>query len=113
MGVGETVQDLRDHPDLVPHAHELNDRATVSRKLRGLCDLKASQLRDAIASLRQDPAAKFAIETLTDRTWLEAAIDNFAELARRATIASESAIESALRFSGTIIFERRSRRPAR
>jgi len=105
MGVGETVQDLRDHPDLVPHACELSDRAAISRKLRGLCDLKAGQLRDAIASLRTHPAAKFAVGTLTDRSWLGAAIDNYAELARRAVIAGESVVAAALRFSGTILFE--------
>jgi adenylosuccinate synthase len=105
MGIGETVQDLRDHPDLVPHACELSDRAMISRKLRGLCDLKTGQLRDAIVSLRGHPAAKFAIETLTDRSWLGAAVDNYAELARRASIVSETAVASALRFSGTILFE--------
>ena len=105
MGIGETVQDLLEHPELVPHAGDLSNRAIISRKLRAACDLKAEQLRDAITSLRGHPAAKFSIETLTDRAWLEAAINNYAELARRATVAENEFVESALRASGTIIFE--------
>jgi adenylosuccinate synthase len=105
MGIGETAQDLLHHPDLVPRACELSDRQVIGRKLHGSCDLKAELLRDIIASQRGHPNADFAIDTLTDRTWIEAAVDNYAELARRATIASERAIASALNVSGAVIFE--------
>ncbi|MGA2499222.1 MAG: adenylosuccinate synthetase [Tepidisphaeraceae bacterium] len=105
LGVGETTQDIADHPDLIIHARDLADRPAITRKLRAIRDLKADQLHDAINALRSHPSATFSIDTLLTPTWIEAAADNYAQLAACVRILDPSAVHSILLTPGTLIFE--------
>jgi len=105
MGIGEVMQDIADGSGEVLLARELSDRKTVRRKLLAVRDLKVDQLCDTIEAARTVTRARFSIETLLQPSWIEAAVDNYAELARRITIADESAARSVVETQGTILFE--------
>ena len=62
-------------------------------------------LRDAIASVRSNPAARFSLDTLLRPTWIGAAADNYAELAARASVIDDRAAREVLRGPGTLLFE--------
>jgi len=104
VGAGEAMADLAANPELMLHARHLGDRALVIRKLRAQCELKAEQCR-VLAQLRNHPRASQSIETLNDRSWIEVAADNYAELARHAAIIGSSEVRAALRAPGAVIFE--------
>src|SRR5205814_2425812 len=87
VGFGESVQDSLARPEALLYARDLNDQALVARKLLGLCDLKARQLTDAIAQLKSNEHAQPAINTLTDTSWIDAAVENYAAVARCARVA--------------------------
>ena len=115
MGIGETMQDALDHPDLILHAGELGDRRKVLAKLRAACELKREQLRGALASARDviasEPASVRAVAfarnaaTILEPTWLEAAADNYALLARSATVAHPAVARRLLRDAPALVFE--------
>ena len=105
LGIGETMQDLSDHPRLMLRAADLPDRRTVAARLRAIRDLKLYQLRDVIPAVRAHPGARFSLDTLLDPSWVGAAADNYAELARRATVADEPAVRAALRAPGATLYE--------
>jgi adenylosuccinate synthase len=105
MGIGQAMQDLIDHPDLMLHAGDLRDRAVVISKLRAIRDLKVKQLRDILQSSQTHPRARQSVQTLLDPAWIEAAADNYAEVARHAHIASDATVQSTLCAPGTVIFE--------
>src|SRR5687768_676429 len=105
MGIGETMQDAIDRPELTLRAGELRDRAVVRTKLRGTVDWKREQLRDAAAALRGHPKAARDLATLAEPTWLDAAVENYAALARAVSIADESQVGEILRSDGATIFE--------
>jgi adenylosuccinate synthase len=105
VGAGEAMADLAANPELMLRARELANRPVVIKKLRALCDLKADQCREVLAPLRNHPRAAQSIGTLTDRSWIEVAADNYVELARRAAIIGSSDVRSALRAPGAVIFE--------
>src|SRR6516165_3609325 len=48
MGVGETVQDSIEHPEMSLRAHMLSDPSEVRKRLEGFRRLKLDQLREAI-----------------------------------------------------------------
>jgi adenylosuccinate synthase len=105
VGAGEVMADLAANPDVMLHARHLGDRAVVIKKLRALCDLKGDQCREVLTPLRNHRRAAQSIETLTDRSWIEVAADNYAELTRRAAIIGLSEVRAALRAPGAVIFE--------
>jgi adenylosuccinate synthase len=101
VGVGETMQDLLDVPELIIRAGELRDRATVRRKLQAIANYKADQLRDASAAFRQHPAAM----AVTTRDWIDVAVDNYAALADRVAIINAVTANRIICEAGNIIFE--------
>ena len=104
MGVGEAVQDALEHPDLVLRAGELGDWAAVRKKLLAVCDLKS----DLARSLDNDgPRSKATAEvsTILDPSWVDAAIENYAEVARHARILDGDKADRLLRESAVLIFE--------
>ncbi len=105
QGVGETVADLLDFPLGSLRAAELGDRPAVARKLRAIRDRKMDELGAAVADLRRHPRAKAPIETLLDCSWIDTAVDNYTELARRAVVADEAAVARLLRSSRSLVFE--------
>lgn len=104
MGIGQTMQDLLDHPNLMLHASDLGDRATVLRKLREIRGLKLDQLRDILSFAQSHPKARHSAQTLLDPRWIEAAADNYDEVAHHAHIATPATIQAAL-CAPTVIFE--------
>jgi adenylosuccinate synthase len=121
MGVGETVQDTLEHPDVILHARDLSNRGKVRAKLQAACELKAAQLRDVVDRARcgaavtgaqsesqghgQASTLAHATRTLLSPTWIDAAADNYAELARHVTIADEHSATDTLRDEPALIFE--------
>jgi adenylosuccinate synthase len=95
LGIGETMQDLIQHPELVIRAAELGDRDRMRRKLNALCDLKIEQFSGS-------PSEPIAT-TFIDRSWIEAALDNYAVVANRART-SEDVMREPLD-AGAVIFE--------
>jgi adenylosuccinate synthase len=87
------------------HAGDLGDPATVAAKLRAIRDLKIHQLHGPLASLQTRVQARFSLDTLFDISWIDAAVDTYAELARRITIVDESGVQALLGQSGPLIFE--------
>lgn len=105
LGVGETMADSIAHPELILHAHEMADSSVVSRKLTALCDLKIAELRDELQNLGRHPKARRDVQTLLDRSWLDAAIATYAHVAREAKILNERAIAEVLAAPGVLLFE--------
>jgi adenylosuccinate synthase len=105
LGIGETVQESLDNPELLIRASELSDSATLLKKLKEIRNLKIEPLRDAISSLKDHPAARQSIDTLLNPSWIEAAIDNYTHLAARARIVDERGIHAVFDALGTVIFE--------
>jgi adenylosuccinate synthase len=102
LGIGELMQDTLDHPELTLRAADLADRPAVARRLRAFRDLKLDQLRDAVAALGSHPRATQYLQTLLDSSWIDAAVDVYAELARRVTIVDDAQV---LQSAHTLIFE--------
>jgi adenylosuccinate synthase len=105
MGVGETMQDLLDRPDLAIRAGNLSDRTGVAAKLRAIRDYKLEQLHDVIAAAEPHPSARFALDTLRTPGWIDTAITTYAQVATATTIAEPRAVSDILRRPGTILFE--------
>lgn len=99
LGIGETMAELIERPELVIRAGELGDRRIVREKLRATVDRKRAAC-DALLGASQQAA-----ETLTDPSWIDVAVDNYAILAGRVTIGSADEINRILGAPGTIIFE--------
>jgi adenylosuccinate synthase len=106
MGVGETMADVIDRPDEVICAGELGDGQVVRRKLMRLIERKQAELCDAIAGRGDSPWARQAAETLLRPTWIDAAVENYAELSRHATLLDEAEVGATLRAETTpVLFE--------
>ena len=105
MGVGETMADSIEHPELVLRARQLGDRAAVAATLRAVRDLKLAQLQDFIASLAGTPRARQVIETLQNTSWIDVAIDNYAWLAEHITVVNDRTARDMIRASRNVIFE--------
>jgi adenylosuccinate synthase len=105
LGIGETMQDLSNQPSLMIRAGELGHRDLILQKLNALQALKADQLRETIAALRNRDRARRAAETLLDSRWIDVAADNYVELASRATILDATTASALLCSPGTLIFE--------
>ena len=105
LGIGELMQDLADHREMTLRAADLSDRLTVARRLHAIRDLKLAQLGDAVAALAAHPGAKPNIQTLLEPSWIDAAVDIYAELARHVPVVDEAGARSILRSEQTLIFE--------
>ena len=105
MGVGETMQDLLDRPDLAILAGDLADRPAVRRKLLAIRDYKLERLGDVIAAARSSAAARPSIGTFEDVSWLDAAADRYAHVAARAGLVDADVAAAILREPGTTIYE--------
>ena len=105
LGVGETTRDVIHRPERLIRAGDLHDRAIVREKLRLLRAKYLASLASHISALAHERGARHSLETLRDASWFDAAIDNYAEVARRAHIVSPDASRSMLRDTGTTIFE--------
>jgi len=104
LGIGETMQDLLDHPDLTLHATDLPDAATVRRKLLAVRELKLSQLHDLLPALADHPKARFPLETLHNPSWIDSAIATYQEVATRARLVDHPSLTD-LTAGAPIIFE--------
>jgi len=105
VGVGETMQDALEHPDLILRAADLADRVTLRSRLRALRDLKLDRLRHELRSVGQHPEAALAVQTLREPSWIDAAIDNYSHVARSVTLVDHDDVRSILHAPGTTIFE--------
>jgi adenylosuccinate synthase len=105
VGVGETVADAIEHPELAIRARHLGDAGFLTRRLRQIVDLKREQLREQIAALAHVPAAAQPIQTLIEPTWIPTATELYAFIADRATRFDAQQVNRLLRESGTTIFE--------
>jgi adenylosuccinate synthase len=105
MGVGETMQDLLEHPELAIHAGDLSNGPRVAAKLRRICEYKAEQLKEVIAAAESSPAAQPALETLLRPIWIDTAVEKYAQVASRASILDESSVGRIFQEQGTLIFE--------
>jgi adenylosuccinate synthase len=105
VGFGETVDDLLHAPDCVIRASELHDRTILKSKLLAVQARKIDQLGEAIAVLRNHPGAQHSLQTLLTPTWLDAALDNYQELSRRARIIDAAQACRVLIESRSLIFE--------
>ncbi|HEY2588486.1 MAG TPA: adenylosuccinate synthetase [Tepidisphaeraceae bacterium] len=103
MGVGETMADAIAHPELALRAEDLANRATVRRRLRTVCELKRQQLAEVLNS--DQPSILPHARTILEPTWVDAATENYAALAERATIIDSPAAAAMTREPGTILFE--------
>ena len=105
MGVGELMSDLDRHRDLVLTANDLADRSTVRRKLHGIREVKRREL-DSLIDGRSAPAeAQSSMRTLVDSSWVEVAVECYAEIAARTNILREEKVRSVLSEYDTSIFE--------
>ena len=105
MGVGETMQDLLEHPELAIHAADLPDGPRIARKLRAVCQYKVEQLRDVISAAARHPAARSVLDTLLRPSWVDTAVDKYSQVASLANIVNERAVKQLLREPGTVVFE--------
>jgi adenylosuccinate synthase len=105
LGIGQTMQDLVDHPELTLRAADLADGGTVARKLRAFRDLKLDQLRAAIGHLRDDARARRDLETLEEPTWIEVAIETYREVADRVELIDDAIMRKVLNACRVTIFE--------
>jgi adenylosuccinate synthase len=106
VGFGETVADSAAHPRGVLRARDLGDRVIVGRQLRSARERMLAALRDEVEAVKSHPRAGLAVRTLTDDSWVEAAIENYAEVARRACIIhDEYAVGRLLRESIATVYE--------
>ncbi|HEX8912908.1 MAG TPA: adenylosuccinate synthetase [Humisphaera sp.] len=127
VGVGETMLDVIGRPADVLRAGELADRRAVRAKLLAACERKAAELKDVIrggglgggggggrgtdgpargADLpASDPSFARAAATILEPTWVDAAVANYAEVARHAAILDAPAADRLLRESAALVFE--------
>jgi adenylosuccinate synthase len=94
LGVGETVMDSIEQPDLVLYASELGKRNVVRRRLRDICDFKLDQLAGVV-----DLSHELA-RPLIDPSWIDIAADNYAVVGKFARIGPVDLIDES-----TIVFE--------
>jgi adenylosuccinate synthase len=102
MGIGETMQDSINDPELTLRFSDLGDADLVARRLVGFQQLKAHQLGDSITALQDNPAAQPSIAVLLESDWLDTAIETYRELAR---LVQKPDTASLFNSPGTIIFE--------
>jgi adenylosuccinate synthase len=105
MGVGEAASDALDQPHMTIRAGDLSDRNAIRSKLRAIREVKLDQLRDLVNTLQHHPSAELSVGTLLDPSWIDAAVDNYAHVARHVAIIDEAAVRSVLRTPGATIFE--------
>jgi adenylosuccinate synthase len=102
LGIGETMQDDLDVPELTLRAAELADERAVRRKLGAVVERKREQLRDVLATVGAGDAAA---RVLLDPSWIDTAVGRCAEVARRAAPVDERAVAAMLRMPGAAVFE--------
>ena len=86
-------------------AGECPDRATTRKKLRAIVDLKREQLRETLHILPAHPKAQASADTLLNPSWIDAAVENYAELGKHARLIQPPEIAKMIHASGTVIFE--------
>lgn len=100
MGVGEVMQDLRDHPEAVFFAGDLSDRGRVRSCLLELQAMKVDQLAGALREFESHPRLRFEVQTLRDPSWMDAAMGIYVRLSDRV-----GGCDELLRSSESIVFE--------
>ena len=91
LGIGEAMQDLIERPEMIIRASELGNRDVIVRKLREMVKAK-------------DADCDFA-SVLSDISWIDAALENYTTVARRARIVGGSELRAMLSKEGTTIYE--------
>lgn len=105
MGVGESMADQLQHPELTLRFEDLSDPALSRRKLQLTVELKREQLADAMKSLQGHVAADGSLRTLQDASWIEVAVDVYRGLSRRVTRVGSDSVNQILNRPGIILFE--------
>lgn len=77
MGVGETMSDSLEHPEVVLKAVDAFDKRAVRRKLYKLRDLKWSQLEKIVRNLPDNEQARFEVGLFEDMSLVDRIADYF------------------------------------
>lgn len=102
LGVGEAVSDHLDAPERTLTAADLGHAAIVRQRLRAVHEAKW----EACAPLRSDERARpYLADLLQPDAVIEAAVDEYAALARLITLVDDADIQALLRQPGTVVFE--------
>lgn len=102
LGVGEAVADHLDAPERTLTAADLAHAATVRQRLRAVHEAKW----DACAPLlREEWAKPFLADLLQPDAVIDAAVDEYAALARRITLVDADDVQALLHQPGNVVFE--------
>lgn len=97
MGIGETMQDSLEHPELIVRVRDLTDLISLREKLKAILELKTQQLRDLAGSTDREGLLG---EWLVDRS-----IEHFARFINHATVVDEDWLRRELNKDGIVVFE--------
>jgi adenylosuccinate synthase len=102
-GVGETMADMLNYGDAVLFAGDLQDRATIIKKLELLRDIKYTEL--AQLQLPDNEQSRQERAVFLDRTCIEDCADVYRYFAESVELVDEAAIHALFARPGNIIFE--------
>ena len=100
MGVGETVADSIERPELILRASDFADDAAVRRKLKGVTEWKRSQMHDLLGHALPEER-----RLLEDLAWIDTAAACCRAIHEEVTIASSDEVNTVVRESQCVIFE--------
>ncbi len=89
MGIGETVWDSLEQPELAIRLSDLHDPTELMYQLRAVMDFKRKQVADLIEQLKDDPEAAQDIAVLHDPSKIAGYIKLYTEFVSKATIVSK------------------------
>jgi len=111
MGIGETVSDALRFPDMAIHIRDLNDPASLRRKLLFSRDAKLSELTDAIERARADYRQNALdhkewqrLELFKDDGLIDEFVDRYSRFVQDTNIVDRTLLRSLLS-SGVTLFE--------
>jgi adenylosuccinate synthase len=105
LGIGETMQDLLERPETIFRAGDLGNRNKAARILRETVSRKAGELGAVLRAVHDLPRAQASLDVLLNASWIEVALDHYAQIADRATILGPSEINCVLLKAKTMVFE--------
>jgi adenylosuccinate synthase len=106
MGIGETMADMRDRPDLTVRVGDLLVGGDdLAGKLARVQEYKPSQMREAIRHCRERGIGAEEIGSLEDGRTVGTYLDAFGEFVRRAVIVEDGYLGHLLAEPGVVLFE--------
>jgi adenylosuccinate synthase len=100
MGVGECVADDISRPELSLFARDLCDAHRVGNKLEAILDFKREQLTGIVEHASPDE-----LRVLSDPSWIDAAVDACARVARGVNVVGPDEAKGMIRNARTSVFE--------